>query len=321
MGAGKSRTKSNQIIVEYENGDETLLIELDDDTLDELTANYEEGILTDFTQEEFEQFLQDIDIRATYGWSLDDNNDVRFDFDENDVLTVKVLNEDLRYFMLTALDTADTIQRTFQESTGYKDKVVDYVMFGSSKDDYDLGENTRGYRSGVTLLSDDLVPLPHNPERMVHRQYNSSYIVLDASPECRLSKSMMADWKRTGTLENATMSQRYALITERASASNGWLCASGSYSKTTMTHEMGHAVMVSMGNVFGKRFPTSAIKEWHERTYNSPVSGYAQRNYKESFAECFSLYVIGGKSSSRMYTEFSDMMSDLGLSNMYGCVK
>ena len=312
MGAGRART-INREIVELDNDDGTYTpVDLDSELIQKLQEDYEAGILNfNMTDEEFQEYLQNSDIKARFGWGLDDAGDI------NLLSDTPVKNEDLKYFVQTALETVDDIQTAFQESTGSKDKVVDYVIFDTPSGDVNLGGGTKGYQEKSLVTTDEIIekgPFSYN------RQYNASKITLDASESSRLSKEQASYYKSTGQF-NATKTGFESILTERSSSRNGWFSASGSYSKTTVAHEMGHAVFVSMQEVFGKSFSKTLFSEWHSRTYSSPVSGYAQRNYSESFAECFSLYVVGGNSSSKMYTEFKDIMSDFGLSNMYGCVK
>lgn len=310
MGVGTSRTRNFEI-VELEpdaEGGESIFVDLDSDLISKMRDDYEEGLLSfSMSEDEFREYINSHEIGTVYGWGLNKEGDVDINY-LTEIFTVK--DPDLRYAMYSALETGLTIQKAFQECTGTNKKVVDYVTFDSHEDNYNLSLSTKGLAEGVYVSEPGVKP------------YQSSTITVNVSKDLRLNSDQARHHKDTGLfVDPSNMSTATAVIRERSGSTNGWFSASGSYSKTIMTHEMGHAVYTSMKGFFSSSFSDALIKKWHERTYNSPVSGYAQYNHKESFAECFSLYVVGGKSSSKMYSEFKDIMSDFGLSNMFGCVK
>ena len=312
MGVGTSRTRNFEIVEldidDYRVPEGYILVDLDSDLISKMRDEYEEGLLSfNMTEDEFREYINNHEIKTVYGWGLNKEGDVEIDY-LKEIFTVK--DPDLRYAMYRALETGLTIQKAFQECTGTNHKVIDYVSFDSHADNYNLSVTTNGFAESVYVSEPGVKP------------YQASTITLNLSREKRLSSEQAQYHKDTGILvDPSNMSTATAVIRERSSSTNGWFSASGSYSKTIMTHEAGHSVYTAMAEHFGKSFSRSLLEDWHKRTFSSPISGYSQRNFQESFAECFSLYVVGGKSSSKMYSEFKDIMSDFGLSSMFGCVK
>lgn len=314
MGAGRSRV-INREIVELDNEDGTYTeVDLDSDLIQRMREDYESGILDfNMSDDEFHDYVNNSGVQVSYGWGLDDDGDVNILDDD-----YPVRNGDLKYYMYTAIETANTIQSAFQESTGSKDKVLGRILFDSPSGNYELENGVKGFQERIPITSNERIK---RGSFSFYREYYGSALTLDASIGSRLPKEQIEHFKKNGTFDTTKTNTIIPILRERSASLNGWFSSSGSYAKTTVTHEMGHAVYTSMKEVFGKRFSNNVFKEWHERTYSSPVSGYAQRNHQESFAECFSLYVTGGKSSSKMYSEFKDIMKDFGLTKMYGCVK
>lgn len=341
MGSGKARTKASMVYASQE--DKETKVDKDLELSEKRREDYLQGRLDfNMTSDEFQQWLSDNELNVAFDWSLVSSGDV--EFDENGKAVI--LNEDLLYGAYAIAKTVVDLRDKLSEVTGLsKDFLVQGITFDS---------NTRygGNMLDDTLASTDGALIRIDVDKDSRLMDLDKFLKATGVSVSQLSKmsqkQLLAEifTKRDGI----SIWSLYTFADQAADIQSGWHPVSGDYGVSYAAHEMGHNFNKAIHNtarlwqymsndkimefgskaelVFGtemsleknRMFGSQKQYDWYERTYDSPVSGYAQRDCEEAFAECFSLYVCGGKSSSKMYKEFETMMSDMGLSELKGCL-
>ena len=315
MGAGKSRTINRlHTPVEDVNYDE-VWVDLDDNTILTVENDYvKEGQSFHMSSDELFDFCEEHGLQPpVLGWDLVENNpqDLDVDFYSNPAKAV-IKNGDLLYFMYSSMQTVATVQKAFEEATGSDIPLVARIVFEEYADRDD--KSTRATAETAIAWKGE-------------KDYYATTITLSSYRDYRLNRRLLpAFYRAVQRHEVLDFIDEHPSFAEQTNSMQGWFSVSGAYGKTTISHELGHALMRTMLNEMpqlkGKHL-VSRIKSLveNQELYSDPVSGYATWDHKEAFAECCNLYFYGGKSSSKQYAEFCNIMKDCGLENMYGCLK
>ena len=93
------------------------------------------------------------------------------------------------------------------------------------------------------------------------------------------------------------------------------------HSKVTVAHEFGHSLE---NMILRSPSPTGRYLKFVESVqHSSAITNYGNMDRREAFAEAFTAYTLGVKSTkvgSHYYSEFKSFMQDSGLSDLFGSV-
>ena len=323
MGNGRSKSSINRELIPVDDtyDGNPLQIDIDTGLNSKVTKDYEDDRLKfNMTEEELDDYLREHEdvvhiVYASDFYYFSGQNNVG-DIVEDGPREGRVLihDEDLRYTVYKMVEDLVKVQDAYRKATGDNVRLVNNLYVGCEIEDYEQG--TRGY---TVKTSVDTGRFRDFSWGKVAIETDSSDITVDARLNTIVRKKYIESLNK-GKLDLSTEGAQNFLI-ERNSYQNGWFAITGAHQSTTLTHELGHATYTRLKSYMTNTKVGSIVKNWHENTRGDPVSGYAQRNYSESFAECFNLFIHGGHSNSQMYQEFVHQVAPaLGISNMYGCV-
>ena len=306
MGQGKSKSSIYHELFPVDvDEDTTIEIDIDSELNSRIVEEYERGRL-DFnvSAEELDEILKMAEDYVLVSYDPDfyfGSDRIGEEIEQEYPLRNRVLiyDEDLRYAVYNAVIDVLKVQAAFGQAKDTDVPLVRYLYFGNHIEGWDSG--TLGWSKDVLSFSDE---------------DNTVDITIESSKGMLLQKKYVEDLMTGNINTSDTDAQRFLI--ERNSYANGWFSVTGAYQKTTVTHELGHAVYRGLNLSSSDR---KMIKNWYESTRGNPVSGYSQYNHDEAFAECFNLFINGGKSNSTMYKEFvNNIAPSLGISSMFNCL-
>ena len=302
MGNGRSKisttTHGEFVPTEYGDNGADLDIDIDTELNERLVDRYETDRYTfDKDEEEIGELINNVDEWVSINFSKELMNDGSVEYSDGLML---IHDEDLRFTVYSCIIDLLKVQDKFNKITGSDEPLVDDIYFETSLKDNALGTHTEmSFDGGNTIVNH--IDLLTNKDNMIN--YRAIYNWYEGSPMNDLSLHM-------------------DFLIKRNSFRDGWHSVSGTFQKSTLGHELGHAVFCKLKLDYPHQASKlSKIQKWFESTRSSPVSGYSQKNYDEAFAECFNLFINGGESSSRMYQEFKRHIAPLvDIHTMRGCL-